>query len=129
MLVNEPIEEIVQGTMSILVKDGVLQLAAMHRSGISKQNLFSTLRQQKILNLGKVKRVYFEACGLINVYEDERQRPGLTTLPMEEKELKKINMKTVQVEVACTNCGNVSNSNVDDCTVCGKHAWMMAVIE
>jgi uncharacterized membrane protein YcaP (DUF421 family) len=124
---NEKVEDVTQGTMSTLVKDGVLQLDEMQRAGISKQYLFAALRNKKVLNLGKIKRVYFEACGLINVYEQEDEQVGLPILPPDEMELAKSETKTVADYVACTNCGHVTNTSERPCSVCGERKWMEAV--
>jgi uncharacterized membrane protein YcaP (DUF421 family) len=59
-----------------------MQLEEMQRSGMSKQHLFTALRSKEIMNLGKVKRVYFEACGIPSIYQEEKEKPGLQILPV-----------------------------------------------
>src|ERR1700712_3676755 len=48
---NEKVENIVQGKISLLVKDGMLVLEEMAKTQITKQQLFSLLRAKKIQNL------------------------------------------------------------------------------
>jgi uncharacterized membrane protein YcaP (DUF421 family) len=111
--------------MSILVKDGVLQLDEMKAAGISKQNLFSELRGKKIFHLGKVKRVYFEACGLMNVYTQTENKPGLPVLPEGETEVITRQAEVVGDQIACTNCGSMYKAANHDfsCGNCGAKAW------
>ncbi|TDH21567.1 hypothetical protein EXU57_18840 [Segetibacter sp. 3557_3] len=58
-----PDRGLLQGFVALLVKDSVLQLKTLERSNITKQLLFSVLRQKNIYHLGKVKRMYIEGCG------------------------------------------------------------------
>jgi len=58
---NEKIEHLSQGKMSMLIKDGTLVLEEMEKTHITKQQVFSFLREKRITNLGKVKRGYLEA--------------------------------------------------------------------
>jgi uncharacterized membrane protein YcaP (DUF421 family) len=128
-LKHKKIEEASEGTMNILVKDGVLQLEDMLKTGITKQNLFASLRNKKILNLGKVKRVYFEACGLMNVYEENKAKPGLPIFPSDEKGLIDKNTRKADNHIACKNCGYVKESkdNIQLCPVCQQQEWMEAI--
>jgi uncharacterized membrane protein YcaP (DUF421 family) len=127
---NEKTEEVTQGTHSILVKNGVLQLDEMLRAGLSKQHLFAELRKKQIFNLGKVKRVYFEACGMINIYPENKTRPGLVILPSDEMELIRAQTTIDQSHKACLNCGNVVDSRQagEKCSVCGNKKWMDAIV-
>jgi uncharacterized membrane protein YcaP (DUF421 family) len=93
---NKALEDITQGTLSILVKDGLIQLNEMQKARISKQHLFTELRGQKIYNLGKVKRLYFEACGMMNPYLEHADKPGLSFPRMNWIWLKSTRMLTTQ---------------------------------
>jgi uncharacterized membrane protein YcaP (DUF421 family) len=123
------VENATNGTMSILVKDGILQLDKMKASGITKQNLFAILRSRKIFNLGKVKRVYYEACGLINVYEEPHKKAGLPVLPPGEKEFIRNKTTLNNEQVACRNCGYVDSekNRIQKCKNCGAVKWMEAI--
>jgi uncharacterized membrane protein YcaP (DUF421 family) len=126
---NNKVEETVQGKLTILIKNGVLQLNEMHRAGMSKQNLFAVLRARQIFNLGKVKRVYFEACGIINIYKDETDSPGLAILPGNEIEFMHQKLRIEESKIACANCGYVADTNAKDseCRNCRDNDWMKAV--
>jgi uncharacterized membrane protein YcaP (DUF421 family) len=49
---NAKLEELTQGKMIVLVEDGVLNLNEMMNARISHQQLFATLRENEIFNLG-----------------------------------------------------------------------------
>jgi uncharacterized membrane protein YcaP (DUF421 family) len=127
---NQRVEDVTQGTMSTVIKNGVLQIDEMHRIALSKQNLFAELRKKKIFNLGQIKRAYFEACGLLNVYEEKSKKPGLSLLPHGENKLLKVVAKVDNGNMSCINCGFVSNK--DDhgkkCDNCGAREWAEAII-
>lgn len=122
------VEKVTQGTLSILVKDGVIDLKMMKHLGVSKQDLFSALREQEYHNLAKAKRVYFEACGMLNVYEEHERRPGLAIYPSDEKEMIEHSEKA-RTHVACKNCGFVAptNNHSERCPHCGANQWMPAI--
>jgi len=126
---SQKFENFVQGTRTIIVKDGVMDIKAMKRTGISKQNLFSELRGSGIFNLGKIKRVYFEACGMINIYEDDKDRSGLPVYPSGEESL----IKSSKIDndlCACKNCGFLIDNDLQNhkCPHCGELQWMAAIL-
>src|SRR4051812_18035593 len=82
------VEELTQGQISTVVKDGVLDLDEMRRCRLSRQQLFAELRGSGIYNLGQVRRVYLEACGLFSTVKMKRPAPGLPTLPPGDDEIK-----------------------------------------
>jgi uncharacterized membrane protein YcaP (DUF421 family) len=125
---NARIEKMTQGTMSIILKDGVMDLKMMEHAGVSKQDLFSALREQEYHNLAKAKRVYFEACGMLNVYEEHERRPGLAIYPSDEKDMLE-HSETDEAHVACKNCGFVVVRKKDNerCPHCQANQWMPAI--
>lgn len=126
---SSKMENITNGALNILVKDGILQLQEMKTARVTRQNLFASLRSQQIFNLGKVSRVYFEGCGLINVYEEPSERPGLPVLPANESEFIKAKTRVAQDHIACKNCGWVSGAREKDrnCRNCDKKEWVQAI--
>jgi uncharacterized membrane protein YcaP (DUF421 family) len=122
------VEEVTQGKLSILVRDGVLDLKVMEHNGVTKQDLYSALREQEYHNLAKAKRVYFESCGMLNIYEEKERRPGLAIYPSDEAELVQHSEKDNE-HVACKNCGFVAfkDNHSDTCPHCGVNQWMTAI--
>jgi uncharacterized membrane protein YcaP (DUF421 family) len=121
-------ETIIQGKLSILVRDGVLDLEAMAASGMSKQQLFAELRGRSYYNLAKIKRVYFEASGIINVYPQDHRKPGLAVYPPGESELIDSSDQSHD-HVACQNCGFVveTDQQGNECPHCNEKQWMVAI--
>jgi uncharacterized membrane protein YcaP (DUF421 family) len=125
---KQSVEKLVQGEPVLLLKDGVLQLGVMEKSRVSRQQLFSILRNHRIFNLGQVRRVYLEACGLFSVFEQKEPRPGLPIFPPRDSAL--LDTQQEVVEPVCTNCGFVQRSAVSEemCFKCGKISWIRARI-
>ena len=126
-------EKIIQGRAKLLVKDGRLCLGEMRSARITHYQLFAKLRKQEIHHLGKVKRVYLEAEGLFSIFEEEEEKPGLSTLPEEDADIL-TRQKSAKGKMACHNCGNVVDTDVasetsTSCKVCGRTKWVPAVME
>jgi uncharacterized membrane protein YcaP (DUF421 family) len=125
---NEKVEHLSQGKMSLLIKDGTLVLEEMEKNHLTKQQVFSFLREKKITNLGKVKRGYMEACGIFSVYETSNEQPGLPVFPGTDPAIKNILKELPESIMACCNCGHVqkiSGSN-NACEICNADEWTKA---
>ncbi|MFL5740799.1 MAG: DUF421 domain-containing protein [Flavisolibacter sp.] len=121
-------EKLVQGEVSTLVKDGVINLAELDRTRITRQQLFETLREKKIFNLGQVKRYYLEACGLFSLYPQNGERPGLPLFPQTDKEVLSLHRKADDT-IACTNCGWIEQQKkTKACPHCGEEKWTNAIV-
>ncbi|MCX6216802.1 YetF domain-containing protein [Spirosoma sp.] len=120
-------EKIVQGTATVLVKDGVFQLEQMVSNRMSHQQIFAALRSENVYNLGMVKRLYLEAYGMFSIYRDEPGKPGLSVLEPSDNEIQSIHEKTETL--ACTNCGNTAPAQPqpNSCPVCQANHWIAAV--
>jgi uncharacterized membrane protein YcaP (DUF421 family) len=121
------IEELSQGKISTLVKDGVLDLGEMGRCRISRQQLFAELRSSGIYSLGQVRRVYLEACGLFSTITVKKPKAGLPTLPPGDNKVTLLLHHTD--DLACCNCGNIyiQQSATKDCLRCGANDWTTAL--
>ncbi|WP_343691824.1 YetF domain-containing protein [Chitinophaga sp.] len=123
---NEKIENLTQGKFSIVVKEGVIQLPALKKALITKEQLFTILRSQEIYQLGQVKRVYLEASGAFSIYKMKTPSPGLSTLPTTDNELHVT--RAEEPLKACTSCGNLRASDHGACDVCKQDEWAPAQI-
>jgi uncharacterized membrane protein YcaP (DUF421 family) len=123
------IERITQGELTLLVKDGLIKQGNMALSRISKQQLFAQLRQKNIYNLGKVKRMYLEACGIFSIYEFEEPKPGLSVLPPNDQGLFELMKYKDSDLMACCNCGNTTSESrtKSPCEICGSEQWTKAI--
>jgi uncharacterized membrane protein YcaP (DUF421 family) len=125
---SSKVESLAQGRLSILVRDGVMDVEAMARAGVSKQYLFAELRRKEYYNLGKIKRLYFEACGMFNAYGTEEKKSGLALYPPHNEELMDSSEKDPD-HVACKNCGFVTDSprQSQRCPHCNEQQWITAI--
>lgn len=121
------IEELTQGRISTLLMDGVVDLKEMERCRISRQQLFAELRSKGIYNLGEVRRVYLESCGLFTTVKMPNPAPGLPTLPPGDNSV--LNLLHDTDNMACCNCGNAIPKQASDkaCPRCGEKKWTNAV--
>jgi uncharacterized membrane protein YcaP (DUF421 family) len=123
---HERIEQLITGKASLLVKDGILQLKEMKTANVSAQQIFSLLRAKEIHQLGEVKRVYLEACGMFSVYKNSEPPAGLSVSPPEDPEIFYDEAKDQKL-IACPICGNTTNRSNSSCSVCGNKRWVNAI--
>jgi len=125
---SEKIEHVSQGVMSLLIKDGTLVLEELEKTRITKQQVFSMLREKKVSNLGDVERAYLEACGIFSVYSTEEKKPGLPVLPAADLAIKSILHEAEDGIMACCNCGHVqkNESKTASCEICSSNEWSKA---
>ena len=122
-------EEITQGKMSLLVKDGVLNLKELANTYVTKQQLYAMLREKKIQNLSKVKRAYLEACGVLSIFEEEENKPGLPILPQSDPDVvTDLQQQVNHGMMACCNCGHVQQAPDKKvlCELCYSNDWVNA---
>lgn len=123
------VETLMQGTTSILVKDGVLQLDEMKATRISKEQIFAVVRNNNVYNLGNVNRLYLEPSGTFSMYQNQQDtKPGLSTLPETDEAIHTI-QKTAEGTHACDRCGNVVPTREEnECPVCHHMEWVPAIL-
>lgn len=122
------VEMATQGVIKILIKDGVIQMNALNKVRISKDQLFAMLRNKNIHQLGQVKRVYLETCGKFTIYKNEQPVPGLSAFPPEEDHEALLNKQTDCN--SCTTCGNTVSTadHAGPCPLCGSSHWETAAL-
>lgn len=123
-------EEVSQGKVSTLVEDGIIRLDYMNEAKVSRQQLFSTLRSEKVFNLGEVSRVYLEACGIFSIYKKEEPVAGLQIFPSKDQGINSFDQELCNGQIACTICGNVADESqiYQSCEVCNSINWISATI-
>jgi uncharacterized membrane protein YcaP (DUF421 family) len=122
---NPKVERITQGKLSILIKDGIIQLDEAKKTGVTHAQLFAALRKKKIYNLGKVDRMNLEACGLFSVFESAEAKAGLSLLPPVDSSIHQIHEYPADDLKACINCGNTKKikQQEEPCDKCGNTHW------
>jgi uncharacterized membrane protein YcaP (DUF421 family) len=128
---SEKIEHLTVGKLIVMVKDGIIQTDGLKKADVTQEQLFSMLREKKIMNLGKVKRAYLEAFGALNIFEADAPRPGLPVLPTNDPLIREMQEVATSGEKVCCRCGNVQQqpTNQTPCTVCGAQDWSEAYID
>jgi uncharacterized membrane protein YcaP (DUF421 family) len=114
-----------QGKAFMLVKDGIVMRDQMREARISKQQLYAELRKEGIVNLGKVKRVYLEACGMFSIYTFKKKDLGLPIYPPSDKNLNVEDRDTEKDYLVCQSCGNILEEHDKDepCSICHELDW------
>lgn len=116
------VEQLLLGKTTVLIKDGVLQLDNMKSAAISHQQVYGILRSKNVYNLGRVKRLYLEDCGLFSLYEHEpdKGKSGLSVLPPSDPDVLKSQEEEADM-LACNNCGYVTTGlGYNVCPNCSK---------
>jgi uncharacterized membrane protein YcaP (DUF421 family) len=125
---NSRFEKIVQGEACMLIKDGVLNMEELRKTRISQQQIFEVLRAKKIFQLGKVKRMYLEACGIFSLYTEDHPRPGLPVFPPDDLSILDSQKKPANAPVVCINCGQEKEDATQSCINCGHTRWTNAIV-
>jgi len=123
-------ERLKEGTLHILVTDGVLNLKALAITKVSRAQLFAHLRSADIQHLSQVQRAYLEANGQFSIYQQEPPRPGLSVLPEKDKVLRQA-APTDAALSACQHCGHTEPAahQLRPCPNCGQRQWATAVTQ
>lgn len=83
---NTRMEEFIESTPTLLVRDGVIDIKALEAEEISHAELLMELRQNGIRSVGEVERAYIEPSGRVSIFKCEagKERAGESTFPVEE---------------------------------------------
>ncbi len=126
---SRKIEVLTQGDVTLLMKNGVMDVGQLRKTVLSHEQLFEQLRKQKVYHLGQVKRVYLEGSGQFSVFKNAEEKPGLCILPDDDEQLYRGTTRSKQF-LACKNCGTVVRgqaSSTKPCTRCSVNDWDEAV--
>jgi uncharacterized membrane protein YcaP (DUF421 family) len=127
---SRKVDRIMNGNMSTLVKDGILQTEIMRKEGITKDQLFAQLRHKGVNQLGELDRVYLEAHGVFSVFHARSPKPGLSTLP-EKDDAYLDTLPRRDGMCACCYCGAAEKTKgmeSDECPNCHCRRWTQAII-
>jgi len=125
---NESFEDLTEGHMSILIKDGVLQLQEMKDTRITREQLFAQLRAKEVIHLGTVQRMYMEVSGSFSLVKKEKSTPGLAVIPDWDKDFLK--EQTISSDtLVCANCGTLNEKKLNKCTCCKSNELKEALMD
>ncbi|MDB5326541.1 MAG: hypothetical protein JWM57_2110 [Phycisphaerales bacterium] len=122
-------EVTLQGDVVTMVSEGRLDLDVMRQSVMSRERLFSALRQAGLVHLGQVKRCYLEADGHFSIYRDQDPVPGLCLMPSCDMKLFERQFRVPEA-FACRSCGAVlrdEGKRPGPCPNCNNDDWAPAV--
>ncbi len=128
---NPRLERIMEGKAVCLVRDGRIDIRALHRENLSVEDLFRKLRTQHITHLGEVEKAFFETSGEMTVvrYSSEKSRCGLSVLPepLHVYHNTTVNQKGIY---SCTACGFTRTFEREEhfpsCSCCASTGWVHA---
>jgi len=123
----QTVERLTRGDLRIVVTDGMLDLAAIADTKLSREQLFANLRAANIQHLGELKRVYLESNGEFSIYPQTPPRPGLSILPDKDEAIHHAE-PTEPGQQACQRCGYTAPAGPpSQCPRCGHQQWAPTV--
>lgn len=104
----KPIEHLLEGEPTYIVKDGELVLKELSSGSMSNDDFFSEMRQQGIRHLGQAEVGLLETDGEFSVllFADDDVGFGLPIFP---EEFEKVTTIHPDQPYACRHCGHVEN--------------------
>ncbi|CAM4424623.1 DUF421 domain-containing protein [Deinococcus marmoris] len=131
---SETVESFMEGQPVELVRDGVFNIRVLEGANLSREDLFEKLRAQSVMQLGEVRRAYFEQDGTLTVFSHGKNSPpGLPVVPPWDLEKPVILNpdEPQQGRVACLDCGRVEQVGglLGACACGGKDGWTVAVVD
>jgi uncharacterized membrane protein YcaP (DUF421 family) len=117
-------ELLIAGDVSLLIKDGILNIKELEKAAISRTILFTQLRSNGFRSLGEIKRTYLESSGKFSIFKNKEPKPGLSVLPGNDKQLFDEIKKTKEF-ISCTSCGYTKKPAEEEstCPECGNKKW------
>ena len=134
---NDRLDAFIESETACLVRDGRLLLEGMRKEQLSKEELFSSLREAGVEQLGQVKRAYLEPSGRFTsyLYPPKDARPGLPLYPacddLYEESVAAGDEASSSGNFACRRCGEtlslMAGRRLQSCPVCNGEEWTGAM--
>ncbi len=83
----KPLNQMLTSNPAVLIKQGRILKKQIKKENLSKEELFTSLREQGIMNLGEVELAILEISGSISVFKAKSRRRGKNILPKTVKEV------------------------------------------
>lgn len=127
---NTKVESIIEGKPVYVIEDGMFSLETKEAHTLGKDEFFAEMRERNVSQLGQVKTAILETNGKLSIFyfEEKDVKYGLPILPKEYHQ--KSNRVETSGRYACTNCGYVSQLELDSsCERCKDSQWVPATNE
>ncbi len=123
------LEAFIEGEVTRVLHNGVVDLVALDKEGMSAAEFFGDLRVLHVEHLGQVKSAYVEIDGEVSVFfhADEEVRPGLPLAP--EALAEEVPFAVMgDSPGCCARCGSPIQDRKADglCPQCGHDGWVKA---
>jgi uncharacterized membrane protein YcaP (DUF421 family) len=134
---NAKIEKVMEGVPECLVDNGIILLDKLTSENLSHADLFRSLRNKEVFQLGEIKKAYFETSGDITVtfHNPRNVKAGLSVMPMDDTDstLHKASTKVPSDgPYSCSRCGYTvrltQRQYFNDCANCGHDHWATSAI-
>lgn len=129
---DEAVETLLEGIPHELICDGHINLDALDKARLSKEDLFEFLRVANIRQLGQVERAYHEQNGQLSVirHQDCEHSPlGLPIVPpwdLTPPPSAAGHLASPEHPLACKNCGHCIQTPQTQCPSCAEQDWTLA---
>ncbi len=126
---SEKAEQWLEGTPVCILEEGKINLDAFRKENLTYQELFGEIRQQQVVHLGQVQKIYLEATGELSIffYSSDQVRPGLPIFPeILRKPLEHIDQAGLYACRTCGHCQWLLPIEPVACERCGKRQWLLA---
>lgn len=128
---NHHLEKIMEGEPVCLVQDGRVDIKTLREENLSPEDLFRKLRTQDVIQLGEVKKAFFETSGEMTIVFQPPQKikKGLPILP-DPLQVFHGGMPHRAGAYSCTCCGYTrtfdKNEVFTGCRYCETKSWKQA---
>jgi uncharacterized membrane protein YcaP (DUF421 family) len=123
---NARFERAFQGKYSTLVSDGVIDIPLLNKLLITRERLFSALREENIRHLGQVQRFYMEADGKFSLVREKHAEAGLSVIPDWDPAL--LEKQKRSEATFCSGCGMIRKNPQPTCPHCGSSRFESGIL-
>lgn len=127
-------ERAIDGRTGEVIREGVIGVGTLRANNIGKGELFESLREQGLRNLGEVRQGYLETSGRFTFFRAKPPRPGLPFEPAWDVRPPVMHGPGTRVEahraMACCDCGTLiagPAATPSACPHCDGTAWTSAL--
>lgn len=129
-LKSDRVDKLVTGVVSVIIRNGELDLDELRKAVLSREKLFALLRGRGVQHLGQLGRVYLEPSGNVSVVWSDTPRHGLSLIPDVDTSLRQA--MRVEGTWCCVSCGytrQAASELHEACDRCNGCAWQAAAAE